>query len=288
MYIFSVFVEPFIDHSFLRRGLLGCVSLSLGMAPVGLFLVLRRMSLSVDALSHSIFPGIALAYGLFGLSALFMGIGGFITGVLVVICVTLAVKFSVLKEDSSLANFHLISLAIGIVIVSFFGNSFDLLNFLIGNVLALDNNTLTIIVLGSSISLIMLATMFRFLVADTFDRNFLESMGVSEVIVRAVFLCVVVLNLVSGFLAIGPLMVGGLMIIPASTSRILFRSLQMMIFGAIGLSVISGYVGLLISYHFDVPSAAMIILVAGALYVFALIFGMGHSYFSKQKRHLVS
>jgi zinc/manganese transport system permease protein len=262
--------DPFVDYGFMRRALLGCVSLSLGMAPVGLFLVLRKMGLAVDAVSHTIFPGVAIAYRLYGFSTLMMGIGGFVTGILVVFLTTCAVRISVLREESSLAAWHVIALASGIVIVAGGENSLDLLNFLVGNVLALDDMTLTVMVLGSCVSLLMVSCMYRVLLLDSMDPGYLTLLGFSVVLVRGLFLSIVVLNLVSGFLALGPLMVGGLMILPAVCSRLLFSGFRGQLVGSVLVSLLSGYLGLLMSFYWDVPSSAMVILVAGFLYISVL------------------
>ena len=70
-------VSPFIEFSFMRRALVGCLAISLTAPPIGVFLVLRRMSLMGDAMGHAILPGAAIGYLLAGLSLFAMSLGGF-------------------------------------------------------------------------------------------------------------------------------------------------------------------------------------------------------------------
>ena len=138
-------ISPFTDFAFMRRALAGCLALALGATPVGVFLLLRRMSLMGDAMSHAILPGAALGYLTFGLSLGAMTIGGIIAGLFVVLAAGVVTRASVLKEDASLAAFYLLSLAAGVMIVSLRGRNLDLLHVLFGSVLALDDGSLLLI-----------------------------------------------------------------------------------------------------------------------------------------------
>ena len=106
-------LSPFIAFSFMRRALAGCLALSLGATPVGVFLMLRRMSLAGDAMSHAILPGAAIGYLIAGLSLPAMTIGGLVAGLAVAVLSGGVARNSVIKEDTSLATFYLISLSAG-------------------------------------------------------------------------------------------------------------------------------------------------------------------------------
>ncbi len=138
-------IGPFFEFAFMRQALLGCVALSLSAAPVGVFLMLRRMSLTGDAMAHAILPGAAIGYLMFGLSLTAMTVGGIIAGMAVAVGSGLVTRNTLLREDTSLAAFYLLSLALGVFIVSVRGNSVDLLHVLFGTVLALDGPALTLL-----------------------------------------------------------------------------------------------------------------------------------------------
>ena len=138
-------IDPFVEFAFMRRALVGCFALSLGAPPVGVFLVLRRLSLMGDAMSHAILPGAAIGFLVAGLSVPAMSLGGFIAGIAVVLLAGFVTRSTILREDASLAAFYLVSLALGVLIVSVKGSSIDLLHVLFGTVLALDDTALILI-----------------------------------------------------------------------------------------------------------------------------------------------
>ena len=138
-------IAPFIEFGFMRRALAGCLALSLGATPIGVFLMLRRMSLAGDAISHAILPGAAIGYLIAGLSLSAMTMGGLVAGIAVALLAGGVARNSVIKEDTSLATFYLMSLSAGVLIISMRGSSVDLLHVLFGSVLALDDAALLLL-----------------------------------------------------------------------------------------------------------------------------------------------
>ena len=143
--LYDLFIGPFAEFQFMQRALLGSLMLSVGACPVGVFLMLRRMSLTGDAMAHAILPGAAVGFLLFGLQIVPMTIGGLIAGVVVALGAGAVSRLTVQKEDASMAAFYLISLALGVMIVSLRGSSVDLMHVLFGTVLALNNDALVLI-----------------------------------------------------------------------------------------------------------------------------------------------
>ena len=114
----------------MRRALVGSVVVSLGAVPVGLFMTLRRMSLTGDAMAHAILPGAAIAYIISGLSLLGLTIGGVLAGLVVAALAGLVSRSSQLHEDTSLAAFYLLSLASGVLVISLKQSNIDLFHLL--------------------------------------------------------------------------------------------------------------------------------------------------------------
>jgi zinc/manganese transport system permease protein len=273
MFIYDILVSPFAEFAFMRRALVGVCALALGAAPVGVLLMLRRMSLMGDAMAHAILPGAAIGYLLSGLSLFAMTTGGLIAGFVVALTAGALARATELKEDASLAALFLVSLALGIVIVSARGNSVDLLHFLFGNVLALDDETLVLIAGVATVSLLTLALIWRPLVLESVDAGFLRSVSRSGGPAHITFLVLVALNLVGGFQALGTLLAVGIMILPAVISRFWSRDLTAMTVSAAATGIASGYCGLLLSYHAGLPAGPAIILFAGAVYGASVLFG---------------
>ena len=159
--IYDALIAPFTEFEFMRRALAGVIALALGGAPIGVFLMLRRMSLVGDAMAHAILPGAAVGFLLSGLNLFAMTFGGLVAGFAVAILSGLVARSTELKEDASLAAFYLVSLALGVTIVSIRGTNIDLLHVLFGNILAMDDQTLMVIALNATFTLILLAVICR-------------------------------------------------------------------------------------------------------------------------------
>ncbi|MFG1359297.1 metal ABC transporter permease [Xanthobacter pseudotagetidis] len=270
---YEALVAPFAEFEFMRRALVGVLALSLGAGPVGAFLMLRRMSLTGDAMAHAILPGAAIGFLMSGLNLFAMTIGGLIAGLVVAVGAGVVARATQMKEDASLAAFYLISLALGVMIVSLKGSNLDLLHVLFGTVLGIDDATLLLIAGISTVTLVTLALIWRPLVLDCVDPTFLTSVSRAGGASHIAFLSLVVLNLVGGFHALGTLLAVGLMMLPAATARFFARDLTSLVATATVVALVSGVAGLLVSYHLGAPSGPAIILVAGCAYALAVLFG---------------
>ena len=276
--MYDFLIAPFIDYSFMQRALLGSLALSLSSCPVGVFLMLRRMSLTGDAMSHAILPGAAAGFLLYGLQIVPMTIG-------VALGAGAVSRFTIQKEDASMAAFYLISLALGVMIVSLRGSNVDLMHVLFGTVLALNNEALSLIGLICGVSIVTLAIFWRGLVAECLDPLFLRSVSRIGTPVHFIFLALVVLNLVGGFQALGTLLSVGLMMLPAAGARFWTTRVGPMCAVAILIGMISCVAGLLISYHFALPSGPAIILSAGAMYIASILIGSRGVLSSRMRSH---
>ena len=290
MTLFDFLVQPFAELAFMRKALVGSIVLSASACPVGVFMMLRRMSLAGDAMSHAILPGVAAAFLIFGVSILPMTFGGLLAGLIVALFAGVVSRITVQREDTSLAAFYLISLACGVAMVSIKGSSVDVVHILFGSVLALNNQSLVLIASIASITIFALAFLWRALVAECIDPLFLRTVSVFGPIVHYSFLVLVVLNLVAGFHALGTLLSVGLMILPAATARFWTQRVETMCIVAVAIGMTAGYVGLLISYHLGIASGPAIVLTAGAAYIASLVFSKQGLASRKQKlqRHKVA
>jgi zinc/manganese transport system permease protein len=266
-------VQPFVEFGFMQNALLGCLLLSVGAAPVGVFLMLRRMSLTGDAMAHGILPGAALGYLYAGLSLGAMTVGGLLAGVAVAVASGLVARHSVLREDTSLAAFYLLSLSLGVLIVSTRGNNVDLLHVLFGTVLALDAAALALLGGVAGLTLVALALLYRPLVLECLDPGFLRSVSGWSPVAHYGFLVLLVLNLVAGFHALGTLMAVGLVVLPGAAARFWVRHVRPLLVLSAVLALLGSVAGLLVSYHADLPSGPAIVLSLSLLMFVSLVLG---------------
>jgi zinc/manganese transport system permease protein len=286
--ITEIFFAPFADYEFMRRALIGSVALALSGAPLGVFLILRRMSLAGDALSHAILPGAAVGYLVAGLSLPAMTFGGLVAGLLIAFATGIASRFTTLREDASLAAFYLVSLALGVTLVSLRGSNVDLLHVLFGSVVGLDDAALILLAGVSTLTLVSLAVFYRALVLDTLDPMFLRQTSAMGEAIPFLFLALVVLNLVAGFHALGTLMAVGLIMLPAAAARLWTDRLAATLPLSAAIGAVCAYAGLVFSNETGAPTGPAIILAAGIVYFLSLVFGQagGLLRLRRPRRHL--
>ncbi len=269
----DLLLAPFAEFGFLRRALVGCVALSLSAPPLGVFLMLRRMSLTADVMAHGMLPGIALAFVVAGLSVPALAAGGLAAGLLVALGAGALSRATGGREDASLTALYLSALALGVALVSWRGSAGDLALLLFGSVLGVDDQALLLMAGVATGTLVLLAFAWRPLVLECFDPAFAASVGARGGFWHMALLAAVVVNLVAAFQAVGTLMAVGLMMLPAIAARHWSRSIGGVVAAAVGMALTASLAGLLASWHLDVPSGPAIVLAAAIMW--ALSVGLG-------------
>ena len=269
--LYATLIAPFENFGFMRTALVTCAALALANGPLGTLLLMRRMSLVGDVLSHAVMPGAALGFLFAGYSLLTLSAGGLVTG-LVVAALAGAVGRSVPeRHEAKLAAFYLVSLALGVLLVSARGSNVDLMHVLFGSVLAIDVRALLLIAGVSSVTVLLLAAIYRPLAVESFDPAFLRAIGGGGGLYRAIFVGLVVLNLVASFQALGTLLAVGPMLLPAAAARLWTRRVWPMITLSVGLGLLVDYAALLLSYFGNLPSGPTIVALGGMVYAVSLL-----------------
>ena len=262
-----------LAFDFMQRALVATSVLSVSVAPVGAFLVLRRLSLAGEAMAHAIVPGIVIAFVLFGLSVSSMITGGMIAGIAVALGTSVLARRTLIREDASLASLYLIALALGIFILSAAGSAIPLKSFLFGSALGVWDDTLILIGSTATITLLSFAVMLRPLITATFDPMFFQSQSKQAGLVQHWFMFLLVLNLLAAFKSLGTLMAVGLMILPATAARYWVSTITYYLMLTFVFALLSCWTGLILSFYLDnVPTGPAIVLVAGSLFLISLIF----------------
>ena len=277
-------IAPLADYGFMRRALIAGLALSLAAPPLGVFLMLRGMSLIGDAMAHAILPGVALGFLMAGFSLPAMSLGGILSGLVVAGLAGGVSQMTGHREDAAMASFYLISLAAGVMLVSLGGSSVDLTHVLFGSILAVDTTALLLIAAVCTATVLLLAVMFRALVMECLDPLFLRGQGMRPGLIQGLFLGLVVINLTAGFQTLGTLMAVGLMMLPATAARFWSKRLEGLMGLAIVIAMLATTGGLLLSYHLDLPSGPSIILLAGIAYLLSALCGRYNSVLARLRR----
>ncbi len=252
---------------------LACACVALSASPLGVWVIVRRMSLLGDGLAHGMLPGAAIAFLFFGFSIPALSIGSLLAGLLITLCAGLITRLGTLREDNSFAALMPVALAAGVLIVSQKGSAVDLMHLLFGAIFGIDNATLYIMAGVAIFTIASLVFCYRGLVLEYFDPQFLRSQGSGTLGFQLLILVLIMLNIVAGFLTLGSLMVLGVMLLPATTAQLWSRQLPWQMVISAGMALVCATAGLLISFHADWQASPTIVICCGAVYAFSLCFG---------------
>ncbi|NCJ05155.1 iron chelate uptake ABC transporter family permease subunit [Synechococcales cyanobacterium C] len=260
--------EP-LQFSFMQRSLLTAVLVGILCAVVGSYLMVQRLALLGDAISHSVLPGLAIAFWL----GADIFLGAFIAGVLSTILITWIRTQSQIKEDAAMGIVFSAFFALGITLITVIQkeNKIDLNHFLFGNILSVTpsevRNTLIITVLV----LLVIALLYKELMFYTFDPIGAQAAGLPVHLLNLGLMILIALTIVASLKAVGVILVLAMLITPGATAYLLVTRLhQMMTFGAI-LGVIASVTGLYLSYYVNLPSGPAIVLVSFGLFMIAFL-----------------
>ncbi len=254
---------------FLVRAVLAGIGVALAAAPLGCFVVWRRMAYFGDATAHAAILGVALSLG-FGISVF--------AGALAV-ALTMALTVSALSGrgyamDTLLGVMAHSALAFGLVAVSLIkGVRLDPMTYLFGDILAVGKSDLAVIWSGAMVVLGLTIWRWQALLTSTLNPDLAYASGINpkrEQLVLTLGLAVVVAVAIK---VVGALLIVALLIIPAASARALARSPEAMAYGAVGIGTLSAAGGLWASYLFDTPSGPSIVCVAAVLFLVSNILG---------------
>ena len=265
-------LEPF-THEFMQRALVGGALIGFTNGFLGTFVVLRRMALMADSLSHSMLPGLALGVMIFGLSLQALSVGGLLAALFVALGAQLIARGSRLKEDTALAILYTLAVSVGLVLLTFVKVRVPLNHYLFGNILGLSNGDLWLSYFVALIGIPSLVALQRSYMLLLFEPAIARSQGVRVNVLNLLLVVLLVLTMVSSVQAVGVILMLGLLIAPAATIYLLCDSFPAMLWGGGVLGAAGSVLGLVFSYNIsNLPSGAAIVFVLGAFFVAAWLF----------------
>ncbi|EKU96031.1 anchored repeat-type ABC transporter permease subunit [Actinobaculum massiliense] len=255
--------------AFLPRALLVAMLSSLVCGVVGTHVVLRGMSFVGDALSHAVFPGIAIAFAVQGS----IMAGGLVAGAIVALLIAFGSQNRKLREDSLIGIFMAASFALGIIIMSRIpGYTGSLESFLFGSLTGVTDGQLLVVAATGAVILLLVALIHPQLVASTVDRDYARTLGIRQGPIDAILYLLVAATVVISVQSIGNILVLALLVTPAATARLLTNRLIPMMLIAPALGCLSAFMGVWISWSWDWPAGASIVMVLLAVFVCAWAF----------------
>jgi len=263
----NLLIEP-LSFEFMRLALATAILLGILCAVVGTYLIVQRMGLLGDVIAHAVLPGLAIAF-FFGCNIF---IGAFISGTFSTFVIAWIQSQSRVKVDVAMALVFSGFLALGITLITVLKSKLDLHQFLFGDILGVTTDNVMITLAIAVVVLLLVKLFYKELLFYTFDPLAAQAIGLPVNLIRFGLTAAITLTIIASMQAVGVVLVVSLLIGPGTTAYLLVKELHhMMLYGAI-IGAISSVTGMYISYYFNVPSGAAIVLVVSGLFLLTLVF----------------
>ncbi|OZH55738.1 membrane protein [Hydrocoleum sp. CS-953] len=262
-------LEP-LQYSFMQRSLLVAVIVGIICAVVGSYLMVQRLALLGDAISHSVLPGLAIAFWI-GANIF---VGAFIAGIISTILINLIRTRSPIKEDAAMGIVFSAFFALGITLITVIqkDNKIDLNHFLFGNILGVTVGDVRDTLISAVVVLLVVILLYKELFFYTFDPLGAQAVGLPVNLLNLGLMMLIGLTIVASLKAVGVVLVLSLLITPASTAYLLVKRLHQVMILGVGIGILSSISGMYISYFYNLPSGPAIVLVSFGLFILAFLF----------------
>ena len=261
-------LEPF-QFEFFRNGTLVAVLVGGLCGMIGVYIVLRGMSYIGHGLSHAIFGGAVVSYVMQWNFYLGAGLWGFVAALLI----NQTVRRTKINADAAIGVITTASFAVGVALISryrSFTRSFDAALF--GNILGVTQQDVAVVAIVTVIVALFIFVLYKQLLFTTFDAEVAQVYGVQTEWIDTLFALVLAAALIASMQILGVTLIAAALVIPAITARLLTDNFDRMILLSTGLGMISGFLGMVISYYVDIASGATIVMLQAAL--FGLVLAM--------------
>lgn len=265
----EILIEP-LQYGFMQRSVIMAIIVGIICAVVGSYLIVQRLALLGDAISHSVLPGLAIAFLVEG--NLF--IGAFIAGLMSTLLINLIRTRSHIKEDAAMGIVFSAFFALGITLITIIQkqNKIDLNHFLFGNILGVTVQDVWETCILAVIVLVIVILFYKELLFHTFDKLGAQSAGLPIHLLDLGLMMLIGMTIVASLKAVGVILVLSLLITPAATAYLLVTRLHEMMLVGVGFGILSSLSGMYLSYFYNLPSGPAIVLVASGLFLFAFLF----------------
>jgi zinc transport system permease protein len=259
----------FLQYSFIQKAFLAGSFVGIICASLGMFLVLRKMSLIGDGLSHVSFGAIALGL-FFGVYPFYVSAPMVLAGSYLILKITEKAK---VYGDAAIGIVSAVGIAGGVILASLSrGFNVDLFSYLFGNILAISQLELVVSVLLSIIVLAMLYFYYWDLFSATFDEEYAKTSGIKTGFINILLALLTALTVVLSVKMVGVMLVSALLILPAVTALQISKGFMTSLFIAVIVSLISVISGISFSFFLNIPTGATIVMVNALFFIFALIY----------------
>ena len=261
-----------LQYEFIRNAIMAGILASISCGIIGVYVVVKRIVFISGGIAHASFGGIGLGYYL-GINPI-LGVLPF--SIASALSMGWVSKRSRLPEDTAIGILWAMGMSIGIILVSLTpGYAPDLMTYLFGNILTVPFSDIVLMLVLDAIIILVVYSFYKEFLALCFDEEFATVRGVHAERLYLVLLCLIALTIVVLIRVVGIILVIALLTIPAAMSRQFTSNLKKMMLLSIMFGAVFSSGGIWLSYLFDVPSGATIVLVMSAVYLlYSLVKGI--------------
>lgn len=262
------FYQDLLHYEFLQKALFTSIMVGVICGVIGSFIILRGMALIGDAISHAVLPGVAISY-MIGINFFY---GAVVTGMLTALGIGYINQNSRIKNDSAIGIVFSAAFAIGVILIAKANSSINLDRILFGNVLSVRSSDMWMTLIIGAIVLLTVIFFYKELLVSTFDPTFAAAYGLPNKLIHYVIMILLTMVTVASLQTVGVILVVAMLITPAATAYLLTNRLWVMIVMAALFGAVSSIIGLYYSFVYNLPSGAVIVLVATAIFLLAFFF----------------
>ena len=244
------------------------------------FITLKGWSLMGDALSHSVVPGVAVAY----YAGWPFAAGAFVTGLLAAVGMGFVKANTRLREDAVIGVVFTAFFALGLLLISLYPSQVDLRSIVFGNILGISNPDIVQVLIISGVTLLVLGFKWRDLLLFCFDPNQARALGLNTTVLHFTLLTLLSATAVAALQTVGACLVVAMLVTPGATAYLLTDRFGKMIGIAMSMGVGSSIVGAYVSYFFDGSTGGCIVTLQSALFIAALVFAPKHGLIGQRAR----
>ncbi|MDZ4741882.1 MAG: metal ABC transporter permease [Verrucomicrobiota bacterium] len=266
-------IEPF-HYDFMQRALLTCLMVGFTCGFMSVFIILRRLALTIDSLSHALLPGLALSVVFFGLGSIALFAGGLIAALFVAVGGEVIYRCSRVKHDTAVGILCAFSFAIGVIIIYVFKNDIrvDLMHYLFGNVLGVSDSDLWVQFATMLVIVPTMVVLQRPVLLTLFESSIASSIGIHTRALNFLIVIFMVCTVLSALQTVGLTLSLGLMVAPAATLYLFSNSVRFLMWGGAVIGALGSAAGLWLSYWIEAPAGPCMVLVIAGIFLLAVVF----------------
>lgn len=264
------FLLPFqwLSHTFMKNAFIAILIITPLFGLLSTMAVSNKMSFFADSLGHGAFTGIALGILLGGMDPMW---GATLFSVCFAIAITVIKNKGTSSTDTIIGVFSSMSIALGLVLMSFSSSLSKFSSYLVGDLLSISQGQIVLLIFVFIAVITLWVLIFNKLLVTSLNTSLANSRGMNTLLIEIIFTCTIAVIVTITIRWVGLLIINSLLVLPAAAARNISKNVRQYHLFSILIAIFSGIVGLIISYYLNTVTGATIVLVASVIFFITLL-----------------